>query len=30
MYITGFIVIIIQSGCIAMDWSHKLQSSPNP
>jgi len=30
MYITGFLVILIQSSCIGMDWSHKEQSSPNP
>jgi len=27
MYITGFLLIIIQSSCIGMDWSRKLQSS---
>jgi len=25
MYITAFLLIIIQSNCIEMDWSHKLQ-----
>jgi len=24
----GFLIIIIQSNCIGMDWSRKLQSSP--
>jgi len=28
MYIMDFFIIIIQSSCIGMDWSHKLQSSP--
>jgi len=28
MYITGFLIIFIQSSCIGMDWSRKLQSSP--
>jgi len=27
MYITGFLLIIIQSSCIGMDCSRKLQSS---
>jgi len=27
MYITGFLIIIIQSSCIGMDWSCKLQLS---
>jgi len=27
MYFTRFIIIIIQSTCIGMDWCRKLQSS---
>jgi len=26
MYITGFVVIIIESNCIGMYWTRKLQS----
>jgi len=29
MFVMGFLIIIIQSSCIGMDWSHKLQSSPD-
>jgi len=28
MYVTGFLLIIILSNCIRIDWSRKLQPSP--
>jgi len=28
MYIAGFVIIIIQSSCIGMDWSHKTTIVP--